>query len=102
MLETTLVISLVVHLGFLLTEGFCSPKGREKEYARAHDLVTHGPYATQHWRAGVLLGVVLPLLLLCIPGMGAFAVPVAAVMALIGLYAEEDVLVRAGQALSIS
>ena len=70
------------------------------EYARAVRLISHGPYARHHWFGGVLGGVVLPGILLALP-VGALW-PVAGVLALVGLFIEEDTLVRAGQALPIS
>ena len=91
----------MVHAVLTLTEGSFSPKGREVEYARTHRLITQGPFAKRHWRIGIGVGIVLPVLLLLLPLPPALGL-VAAVLALVGLYAEEDILVRAGQALSIS
>jgi len=92
---------LGLHGAFVLLEGRLAPRKRREEYRRAHDLVAEGPWAARHWRFGVLLGILAPLLLLAIPGLEALA-PLAAVLALYGLWVEEDVLVRAGQALPIS
>ena len=77
-----------------------SPPKREAEYARAVRLLSHGPYARRHWGAGVALGVLVPLLALL--AGGAILLPGAAALAPIGLWVEEDLLVRAGQALPIS
>ena len=75
------------------------PKGREEEYARAARLLSHGPYARMHWGVGVALGILLPLAILAgSPPL----LPVAAILALGGLLVEEDLFVRAGQALPIS
>ncbi len=86
---------------FILVEGRLAPRKREEEYARAHELVVRGPFARKHWGFGVFVGIMVPLALLLVPGMETFA-PVAALLALVGLWVEEDVLVGAGQALRIS
>ena len=85
----------------LLLEGRLAPRGRLEEYRRVHRLVTHGPYAWRHWRLGLGLGVVAPLLILSISSAQPLWA-VAAALALVGMYVEQDVLVRAGQALPIS
>tara|TARA_R110002126_G_scaffold6119_18_gene32328 strand:+ start:15634 stop:17184 length:1551 start_codon:yes stop_codon:yes gene_type:complete len=75
-----------------------APTGREVEFARASRLVSHGPYQRAHLTA-VLVGLVVPfLILLMLPAL----LPVAAVLALVGLFIEEEIFVRAGQALPIS
>jgi Fe-S-cluster-containing dehydrogenase component/formate-dependent nitrite reductase membrane component NrfD len=98
--------SLVLHMIFTLTEGRCSPKGREEEYERASRLLTKGPWAKQHWFGGVLAGIVVPvvLLTLAVPGFLslAIALPLAGLFALAGLRIIEDAFIRAGQALPIS
>ena len=83
------------------SESFLAPRRREREYRRASRLLTHGPFARRHWWIGVVLGAVLPLLLLAFP-LPAFAWWSAAALSLVGLYVEQDTLVRAGQALPIS
>ena len=93
--------ALGLHLVLTLLEGRMAPRGREKEYARAVRLVSHGPYARRHWGVGVLLGGVIPAGLLCLT-TAPVVVVVAGLAALVGLASEEDVLVRAGQALPIS
>jgi Fe-S-cluster-containing dehydrogenase component/formate-dependent nitrite reductase membrane component NrfD len=99
-LADVLVGALAAHLLITLLEGRLAPKGREPEYKRVARLVSHGPFATRHWIVGVGLGVFLPAgLLMLSPGAGW---TVAALLALVGLYVEEDVLVRAGQAGPIS
>ena len=93
--------ALGVHLLLTLLEGQMAPRGREAEYVRVARLVSHGPFARRHWILGVLVGGILPALGLCFsfhPLMGV----AAGLAALIGLASEEDVLVRAGQALPIS
>jgi len=89
------------HLAMMLLEHSLAPRGREKEYARAARLVTHGPFSRVHWSLGVLVGAVLPLgIVLGVPGLWLAAL--AGVMALVGLWFEEETFVRAGQALPIS
>jgi hypothetical protein len=101
LLEWSLVAWLVLHLAMTLTEGKFSPKNREVEFARAHRLVSKGPYAKRHWTFGVGLGIVLPIVLLLLPLPPAAGLVIGALV-VYGLFTEEDILVRAGQALSIS
>lgn len=101
-----LAAALAAHALFVVTEGRMSPRGREAEYRRTHRLLTGGsftdrPFAAAHWGGGVLLGVALPLALLLIPG-SPLAWAAAGAAALAGLWIEESLLVRAGQALPIS
>ncbi len=101
LLRNVLLAGLIIHGAFILTEGAAAPRGRSPEYRRALKLITGGPYAWRHYGIGIAVGIVTPLVLL---GFSA-AMPAtiaAGVMALLGLYTEEDILVRAGQALSIS
>ena len=101
----TLMAGLVLHLGWALFEHRLAPRGREKEYERATALVTRGPFAARHWVVGLGMGVAGPLVLLVLGGVfggEVFLGPMAAMLALAGLYVEEDILVRAGQALPIS
>ncbi len=98
-LPKILTVCLGGHLLAILLEGRMVPKGREEEYARAARLLSHGPYARMHWGVGVALGILLPLAILAgSPPL----LPVAAILALGGLLVEEDLFVRAGQALPIS
>ncbi|QDU65403.1 4Fe-4S dicluster domain-containing protein [Engelhardtia mirabilis] len=99
-LRTVLALGLGVHFALTLAEPKLAPKGRESEYARASHLLTHGPYAVHHWALGIGAGVVLPVVLLVLGPASVW--PVAAAIALAGLWVEEDLFVRAGQALPIS
>ncbi len=95
-----LVAALIVHWAFTrLKELVFFPKRREAEYRRAVRLISHGPYARRHLLVGLLAGIVVPVALLIVWPAGSM---LAAVLALVGLWSEEDVLVRAGQALPIS
>ena len=100
-LTYALQASLVAHLILMLTEDKMAPKGREKEYHRVTSLITKGPFARRHKLYGIGIGVVLPLVLLTF-GASMPVVVIASLCALVGLYTEEDILVRAGQALQIS
>ena len=92
---------LAAHLLLILLEGRLAPCRREEEYRRAARLVSHGPYARRHWAVGVGAGILLPIpLLMTTPSPCLW--PLAGAFALIGLCTEEDILVRAGQALQIS
>jgi Fe-S-cluster-containing dehydrogenase component/formate-dependent nitrite reductase membrane component NrfD len=101
LLRAVLFISLIGHLLLTLSEGQFAPRDREKEYVRALALIKRGPFAGRHWNIGILVGVMIPLLGLAIPGVN-WLWSVLAIPALIGLFVEEDVLVHAGQALPIS
>ncbi|MFT5050495.1 MAG: Fe-S-cluster-containing dehydrogenase component [Chlamydiales bacterium] len=96
--------SLVAQAGFMLTEHWQAPKGRGEEYQRAHNLVARGPFARVHWRVGMLIGVIIPVVCLVVPveSMRPTLSIVAAVCALVGLYSEERTWVLAGQSLPIS
>jgi hypothetical protein len=96
-----LLVGLVLHLGLTLVEPRLAPRRREEEYRRAARLVSHGPFARRHWVLGVGLGIVATILLL-LQFMPPLLWAAGAALALVGLYVEEDILVRAGQALPIS
>jgi hypothetical protein len=100
-LRRVLLVGLVWHVGFTLVEPRLAPPRREAEFARAARLVSHGPFARRHWILGVGVGMVaaISFSLVFLPPIFWAA---ASVCALVGLYVEEDLLVRAGQALAIS
>ncbi len=99
-LQHGLMAALVLQLVMTLAEGSLAPRGREAEYHRVASLVTHGPFAVRHWSA-LAIGVVVPFAILLFAGSPVL-VAIAAALALVGLLLEEDVFVRAGQALPIS
>ena len=99
-LERLLAAHLVLHLLFLLLDERLAPKNREAEYRRASHFMTRGKLASTHWSLGVGLGIALPLALLLFAPTS--LAPVAAALALVGLWVEEDLFVRAGQAQTIS
>jgi Fe-S-cluster-containing dehydrogenase component/formate-dependent nitrite reductase membrane component NrfD len=100
-LRRTLLVSLAGHAVLLLLESRFAPARREREYSRTVRLISHGPFARRRWLVGVTLGIVVPGLLLLVSSS-----PVvwagAGGLALIGLFVEQDTLVRAGQSLAIS
>ncbi len=100
-LRRILLVGLVLHLGTTLLEPQLAPRQRAAEYARVARLVSHGPFAPRHWVVGVGLGTVAPMVLLLL-FMPPLLWSIGAALALAGLFVEEDILVRAGQALPIS
>ncbi len=99
-LRWLLLGSLLLHALFTrLKEHVFLPPRREAEYLRAVRLITHGPFARRHVWLGLVVGMILPALLVTLWPAGA---PLAGLLALVGLWSEEDVFVRAGQALPIS
>jgi len=99
-LRVLLMLGLAGHLVLTLAEPKLAPANREVEFARTSHLITYGPYSVLHWSLGIGCGVVLPLILLALAPVAIW--PVAALMALAGMWIEEDLFVRAGQALPIS
>ena len=97
-----LALWLGLHAAFVMIEERLAPKNRDKEYERAHGIAMSGRFAKRHWRFGIGVGIFAPLLLLALPASFPFFGIAAAVCALVGLWAEEDILVRAGQAQPIS
>lgn len=104
-----LALGVIANLLHAFTKGQRAPHGREREYELAVELIERGPYARRHRWLGLALGAAAPLALLALAyalGAGHAASPwlqsAAALAACVGLYAEKDVLVRAGQALPIS
>ena len=97
MLRWALGAGLVGQLVFDLLRGGLAPRGRAEEYSRAVRLLHGGRHGAL--RPVVLVGgVLIPLVLV---GIGA-ALPLAGLLALIGLWLEEDAFVLSGQALPIS
>jgi formate-dependent nitrite reductase membrane component NrfD len=72
----------------------------------AVDAMTRGAYARQFWWGGIVLGLVIPAALVILAlaaDIGGAALPaVAAVAALVGMFAYEDAFVRAGQSVPLS
>ena len=88
-----------------MVEGRLAPEGREEEYRRVMRLIRRGPFRWAHYAFGLGLGVAVPLAVLAAAQLFPMLdrlVFVAAALVLLGLWVEDDVLVRAGQALPIS
>jgi Fe-S-cluster-containing dehydrogenase component len=98
-LRYLLVGALLTMYAWQRFEHKLAPERRGVEYGRVMDLIHRGPYAKSH-RLALVVGIVIPLVLLV------FGSPLlwglAGLLALAGLLVEEDMLVRAGQALAIS
>ena len=103
-LRLALMAWLVLHLAGLLLESRLAPRGREPEYRRVLRRLRSGLLRRWHDLARIG-GVALPLALLALaqwsPAPVWLAVP-AALLVLVGLWLEDDILVKAGQALPIS
>jgi hypothetical protein len=99
LLRGTLMVGLLAGFGLDRIEGRCAPKGRRREYERALRLLTHGPYAARR-RLALIGGSLVPALLLVAGTPSTWAM--AGLLALAGLYVEQDLLVRAGQSQPIS
>ncbi len=63
-------------------------------------MITRGRYRGLFWMGVVLLGVLVPLLMIVIPGV--WLMPIAGLLALIGLYVSEHIWIRAPQQLPLS
>ena len=101
LLRLGLIGALALHTLFVLVEQRLAPRQREEEYRQASRLISHGPFATRRYALGLGVGIALPLAMLGTPGSPVLWA-VAGSLALIGLYCEEDILIRAGQAQPIS
>ena len=94
----------LLHRLFGWLEPRMAPRRREAEYARVIELVRRGPFAARHRLATGLcleLPIYLVVLAVLVPALSLLVLP-AALLLLVGLWLEEDLLVRAGQALPIS
>lgn len=100
-LRVGLGIGLVLHGVFVLTEGRMGPRGRAKEYARVIHYLEKGPLARRRMTWTLAVGIATPLFGLIITTQPVTWM-IISVMVLAGLFNEEDLLVRAGQALPIS
>ncbi len=100
-LRNGLGVGLLLHFVMMKFEPRLAPKGREKEYERAAKLITRGPFAMRHLVHGLAVGIVLPLVAVAL-GTTSPVFAIGGMLALWGLWNEEDIFVRAGQALPIS
>ena len=97
----TALVALVAHFALLLHEPHAAPAGRASEYARTIALVTRGPFAAGRRVLGIGVGVLLAAALLAWPQAPTWVTGLGGGLALVGLFFEERLLVRAGQALPI-
>ncbi|MBI3968980.1 MAG: polysulfide reductase NrfD [Chloroflexi bacterium] len=98
LLSTVLNISLTTALIVVLLELYL-PHTND-QVAGAADLIRHGPFAKRFWGITVAAGTIAPVLLLLLTSSA--LAPLAAILALVGMYVYQDVWVRAGQAIPIS
>jgi Fe-S-cluster-containing dehydrogenase component/formate-dependent nitrite reductase membrane component NrfD len=93
--ETTLAVTLVLHLLMLLGEVAMPHTTDNARYAAR--LMTRGPFASAFWFGAVVAGGVIPLLLLLLAGLDRIATGLASALALTGLLIFEWCFVMAGQ-----
>ncbi len=99
------ILGGVIATGALIGIELVSHGSRHVELA-VHAM-TKGKYANQFWYGGVLVGLAIPAVLVIfslIVGGGAAdgATAIAAIAALVGMFAYEDTFVRAGQSVPLS
>ncbi len=102
-LVESIFLGALLVLSLLLAAELFSKGSRHVEMAVTE--MTRGRYANQFWFGGILLGIVVPVAVitfdLFIDG-GAALPAIAAVAALVGMFAYEDTYVRAGQSVPLS
>lgn len=91
-----LLWGLVIDLFIILVGEFAIPHASEVAARAAHN-IKYGKYAGWFWGGAIAIGHVVPLALLLIFGMNGIGVVVAAIAALVGLYAYEYAFVMAPQ-----
>jgi Fe-S-cluster-containing dehydrogenase component len=97
-----LIVALAVHLALLALDLFSRHPVRD--VALAARLITHGAYRGRFWAGVVAGGVLAPIgLLIAGASLGIDALaPLAALLALAGLWLWEDLWVKAGQSVPLS
>jgi Fe-S-cluster-containing dehydrogenase component/formate-dependent nitrite reductase membrane component NrfD len=99
-LATLLRLSLLLSLVITLGETMARRVSRDGE--RAIELLTRGALSRRFWTLAVGMGLFLPLVLLSLFEFSTTSAVVASFAALAGLWAYEDLWIRAGQALPLS
>ena len=103
-LTTVLMISLIITGGLVLGEVALTPVS--EDVRRATELLTRGALREKFWGLFMAVGVLLPVIFLVWAGAQAEASwvlhPLAALMALVGLWAFEHLWVEAGQSVPLS
>lgn len=101
---TILMISLVVTAALVLVEVALTPIS--EDVRRATELLTCGALREKFWGLFMAVGILLPVIFLVWAGAQAqaswFLHPLAALLALVGLWAFENLWVEAGQAVPLS
>jgi hypothetical protein len=72
------------------------------DVARAARLITRGHYSGRFWTMVIGIGIVVPVTLAVLWPAGGLYGTIAALLALAGLWAYEDVWVKAGQSIPLS
>jgi len=103
-LVKTLSISLILSLAMILGEISLTPISEDVK--RATDLLKKGALSGSFWGLVIGLGALLPLILILWSGfqyrVDHILIPLASILALGGLWAFEDLWVKAGQAVPLS
>jgi len=103
-LTTVLMVSLIVTGGLVLGEVSLTPIS--EDVRRATELLTRGALKEKFWGLFMAVGIVLPVIFLLWAGAQAeaswFLNPLAALLALTGLWAFESLWVEAGQSVPLS
>ncbi len=94
LLSVVFPFSLVINLLLLLVNKFAMPFASEIAMLASRD-ITHGHYRNHFWWGGITLGHIIPLVLFF--AFSAFALPLAVVCAVIGLFFYEYAFVMAPQ-----
>ncbi|MDH3629090.1 MAG: polysulfide reductase NrfD [Acidobacteriota bacterium] len=100
LLRWVAMAALGARLAALPLEHLQAPAKREAEYRRVLSLLLRGPLARRRWIGSVVVGTAIPLL--CLLTSTPWLWGLAGLLALVGLWFEEDTFVQAGQALPIS
>lgn len=103
-LTTVLMVSLIITGGLVLGEVALTPIS--EDVRRATELLTCGALKEKFWGLFMAVGIVLPVIFLVWAGAQAeaswFLNPLAALLALTGLWAFENLWVEAGQSVPLS
>jgi Fe-S-cluster-containing dehydrogenase component/formate-dependent nitrite reductase membrane component NrfD len=92
-----LAVALILHGSLMVAE--LGVTHANTDVARAARLLTHGAYQTRFLGLAVVVGVLLPFLtIVLLPG----GIVIGALLALVGLWAYEDLWVKAGQSIPLS
>lgn len=99
-LQALLLISLCLGFGLLVTEVFINYGG--EEIKRVRMLISQGALRNQFWVIVIGLGFVMPLFLMLWFNGSSLISSVTSVLVLLGLWAYEDLWIKAGQSTPLS